>query len=225
MNLMRKKKSFATPWIGEIVTDGPCKGYRHCETWPAWTTVMEAKRNGDKKALEHLDHHGWYTDSFQDGCQYAAAIKVRVPRRRAKFENVMEGRYGHWSESMTRVRWVEAIAHTDWDSISIDRCTLHDTLGDAICAADSVAKSVAEHCCEDDAKDQAQQQIQEKREEIQEIRTTLRRVLGARKRLAMVAPEVCEDLASYVSDRLQEIRKARKRIILLESEPWQAVAW
>ena len=222
---MRKKRSFATPWIGEIIQDGPCKGYRHCEAWPAWTTVMEAKRKGDDEALKHLDHHGWYTDNFQDGMQYAAAVKVRVPRRRAKFENVMEGRYGHWSESMTRVRWVEAIAHTDWDCISIDRCTMHDTLGDAIRAADSVAERVAEIEREADAKDQAEKQIHEKREEIAQARATLKRVLGARKRLAMAVPEVCEDLASYVSSQLQEICKARKRIALLEREPWEAVAF
>ena len=222
---MRKKKSFASPWIGEIVTEGPCEGYRHCEAWPADLEVVEAKRKGDRAALQCLDHTGWYTDSFQDGCQYAAAVKVRVPRRRAKLENVMEGRYGLWNESFTRVRWVEAIAHTYWDCISIDRCTLHDTLGDAIRAADCVAGREAEDARDEDAKYQAEQQIQAKREEIAQARATLKRVLGARKRLAMAVPEVCEDLASYVSDQLQEIRKARKRIALLEREPREAVAW
>jgi bacterioferritin (cytochrome b1) len=221
---MRKKKSFASPWIGEIITEGPCKGYRACEAWPADMEVHDTRASGSRRSERLLDHTGWYTDHFQDGMQYAAAVKVRVPRRRAKFENVMEGRYGLWSESMTRVRWVEAIAHTDWDCISIDRRTLHDTLGDAIRAADSVAERVAEIEREADAKDQAERQIQEKREEIAQARATLKRVLGARKRLAMAVPEVCEDLASYVSDQLQEIRKARKRIALLERETWEAVA-
>jgi hypothetical protein len=156
--------------------------------------------------------------------QYAAAVKVRVPRRRARRESVTDTGNSGWHE-MTRVRWIEAIAHTDWDSISIDRFTLYGTLRDAIRAADSVAERVAEHCREEDMRGQAEQQIQAKRDEIQEIRDTLKRVLRARKRLAMVVPELCEDLSSFVSERLIEIRKAKARIAKLEREPWEAVAW
>jgi hypothetical protein len=32
---MRKKRTFPTPWIGKIVTEGPCKGYRL--PWSAYT--------------------------------------------------------------------------------------------------------------------------------------------------------------------------------------------
>lgn len=219
---MRKRKSFASPWIGEIITEGPCEGYRACENWPDGMEVHDTRASGSRRSERLLDHTGWYTDNFQDGMQYAAAVKVRVPRRRARAEHPLTN---YRDESMTRVRWVEAIAHTDWDSISIDRCTLHDTLSDAIRAADSVAERVAEDARDEDAKDQAEQQIHEKREEIAQARATLKRVLGARKRLAMAVPEVCEDLASYVSDQLQEMREARKRIALLEREPWEAVAW
>ena len=102
---------------------------------------------------------------------------------------------------------------------------IFDNEAAALLEANWMAEKAAEKMREEDMKFQAEQQIQEKREEIQRIRGTLKRVLGARKRLAMAVPEVCEDLASYVSDQLQEIRKARKRIALLEREPWEAVAW
>lgn len=101
---------------------------------------------------------------------------------------------------------------------------IYDDEDDALRDANWMAEHAAEEMREADAKDQAEQQIQEKREEIAQARATLKRVLGDRKRLAMAVPEVCEDLASYVSDQLQEIRKARKRIALLEREPWEAVA-
>lgn len=102
---------------------------------------------------------------------------------------------------------------------------IHTIEHSAMWEANEMARIAAEEMREADAKDQAEQQIQEKREEIAQARATLKRVLGDRKRLAMAVPEVCEDLASYVSEQLQEIRKARKRIALLEREPWEAVAW
>lgn len=102
---------------------------------------------------------------------------------------------------------------------------IHDCEAEAWIEASSMAEEAAKESREADAKDQAQLQIQEMHEEIAQARATLKRVLGARKRMEMAAPEVCGDLASYVSDRMQEIRKARERITLLEREPWQAVAW
>lgn len=222
------KRLDAAPWIGRIVTEDPCKGYRHCTAWPADMEVQETCLTSYGMANNPLDHNGWYTDSFQDGCQYAAAVKVRVPRRRAKREGRIDTN-GSSHHEMTRVRWVEAIAHTDWGSISIDRCTLHDTLRDAIRAADSVAKRVAESCREEDMKFQAEQKIQEKREEVAKAKSFLRDLI-VEIRLIQKFPGgaglvTFDVLKERVCDELREIREARERIALLEREPWEAVSW
>ena len=91
--------------------------------------------------------------------------------------------------------------------------------------ANSMAERAAEESREADAKDQAEQQIEQAREGIKEARDMVKRVLGARKRLSMSVPEVCEDLGRYVSDRLAEIRRARKRIAALEANYWEAIAF
>lgn len=211
---------------GKPIKKGPHEGFRFHERWPEGLRVMEAKRGGDKAALRAIDNHGWYTDFFQDGCIYACAVQVRIPRRLAKFENVQEGEYGVWQKSMTRVRWMEATAHTDWDQILISRRSsdLHDTLEECIRSADRVAKLAAEEAREEDQKFHAEQQIEEKREEVKSVRAQLLEALAARREAS--APDaLCRVLRSWVAERLAEIRKARKRIALLEREPWQAVSW
>lgn len=144
---------------------------------------------------------GWYCDNFQEECLHGFVF--RLPRGRGFLAGWTMG--GQMCASVSR--------------------EIFDNEAAALLEANWMAEKAAEKMREEDMKFQAEQQIQEKREEIQRIRGTLKRVLGARKRLAMAVPEVCEDLASYVSDQLQEIRKARKRIALLEREPWEAVAW
>lgn len=211
---------------GAPIEEGPHKGFRFHERWPEGLRVMESHRKGDADARRCLDHGGWFTDSFQDGMIYACAVEVRIPRRRAKFENVQEGEYGVWQKSMTRVRWMEATSHTEWDQILIGRrsADLHDTLADCIRSADRVAELAAEEAREEDQKYQAEQQIEEKREEIKSVRAQLLEALAARREAS--APDaLCRVFRSWVADRLAEIRKARKRIALLEREPWQAVSW
>ena len=203
---MRKKRSFATPWVGPMQDDGFCLH----DCWPAALEVQKACRRGE--AARFLNHTGWFSDSFQDGMFYACAVQVRIPRRL-----VVKGD--------TRVRWLEAVEHSDWDAIRISRKHLHEELRDCIRSADDTARYMAEKAREDDERQQAEQQIDDARQAIQDTRAMIRRVLGARKQLAMVVPEVCEDLGRYVGERLAEVRKHRKRIALLERDPWQAVAW
>lgn len=209
---------------GESIKDGHHKGFRYHEAWPEGMNYMEAKRGGDKEATRCLDNFGWYTDSFQDGCIYACAVEVRIPRRRAKREGVEHDDSCY--DGFTRVRWMEATAHTDWDQILISRRSsdLHDTLKECIRSADRVAEMSAEDDREEDAKFQAEQQIEEKREEVKSVRAQLLEALAARREAS--APDaLCRVLRSWVAERLAEIRKARKRIALLEREPWQAVSW
>ena len=210
---------------GEPVKEGPHKGFRFHSHWPAETVVMEAKnprKGGDKEAARHLDHHGWFTDSFQDGVIYACAVRVRIPRSRGKWADVVDESHG----TPTRVRWMEATSHTDWDQILIGRLSrdLHDSLADCIRSADRVAEMAAEEAREDDMKYQAESQIAEKREEIKATRAQLREALAARREAS--APDaLCRVLRSWVAERLAEIRSHKARIALLERDPWQAVSW
>ena len=145
--------------------------------------------------------HAWYCDSFQEDA--ITPFVFALPHGKG---------------------WLPGWTMGEGMISSVDRYICMDK-ADAMNDARGMARIAAEKMREADQQYQAEQQIQEKREEIAQARATLKRVLGARKRLAMAVPEVCEDLASYVSEQLQEIRKARKRIALLEREPWEAVAF
>lgn len=223
-NLKRFKDS--TNSGGAPIENGPHAGFRFHEAWPDGMNYMEAKRNGDKEALRCLDNHGWFTDSFQDGVIYACAVEVRIPRRRAKREGVEHSDSCY--DGFTRVRWMEATAHSDWDQILISRRSsdLHDTLRECIRSADSVAERSAEEDREADQQDQADQQIQMRRDEIVEIRRKALPILCYHRHHRTKGKDdpYTDVVRAYITERLAEIRECRKRIALLEREPWQAVA-
>ena len=213
---------------GTPIEKGPHAGFRYHEAWPEGLNYMEAKRNGDKEALRCLDNHGWYTDSLCDGVIYACAVEVRIPRRKARREQVEHSDSCY--DGYTRVRWMEATAHSDWDQILISRRSsdLHDTLKDCIRYADRVAKRSAEEDRKDDQQHQAEQQIEQARHEVKEAKASTHDLISEIKLQRMnpgaTGLTTAEVLRDALCRRLAEIRKARKRIALLEREPWQAVA-
>ena len=95
----------------------PYEGFRFHSQWPDGFVVMESRRKGDKEAMRCLSHNGWFTDSSRMGALYACAVQVRIPRSRGKRADVVDEHHG----TPTRVRWMEATAHTDWDEILIGR--------------------------------------------------------------------------------------------------------
>ena len=213
---------------GAPVKKGPHEGFRLHERWPDSLIVEEARSKTSKRCEHILDHNGWFTDSFQDGMIYACAVQVRVPRRRAKVEGVEHADSCY--EGHTRVRWMEATAHTEWDQILISRRSsdLHETLKECIRSADRVAEMAAEEAREEDMKDQAEQQINEKREEVEESKSLIRECITEIKFMRKHCQGLStayEVLRERICSELAEIRKARKRIALLEREPWQAVSW
>lgn len=224
---MRKRKSFKTPWISALETkSGVLKNWRHHDAWPSWAEVMEAKKNGDKLALRCLDHHGWYTDNFHSGeVQYAAAIKVRIPRRLAK-TYVCNENHLH-SSGYTRVRWVEATAHTDWDAISISRECCHCTLDDAIRAADFVSQRLAEDARDEAIKFEAECRIDDLKEEIKSSREMVLecvfelRLMRKHYQSLLVSSEVLKD---RIRSEWASIAKNRKQIQKLINEPWSIAA-
>ena len=210
------------------IEKGPHAGFRFHEAWPDGLNYMEAKKNGDKDALRCLDNCGWYTDSFQDGVVYACAVEVRIPRRKARREGVEHTDSCY--DGCTRVRWMEATAHSDWGQILISRRSsdLHDNLRDCIRSADRVAERSAEEDREADQQDQADQQIQMHRDEVDKSKSFLRDLI-TEIRLIRKCPggaglTTFEVMKDRVCSELAEIRQARKRITLLQREPWQAVA-
>lgn len=226
-NLKRFKGS--TDSVGQPISEGPHTGFRFHEAWPSGMNYMEAKHNGDAEAIRAVDNFGWFTDSFQSGCIYACAVEVRVPRRRAKRENLEHS--DSYYDGYTRVRWMEATSHTEWDQILISRLSsdLHDTLRECIRSADGVAERSAEADRDEDMKFQAEQQIQQNRDEVSKAKFFLHDLI-VEIRLVQKYPSgaglvTFEVLKERVCTELAEIRKARKRIALLEREPWEAVAW
>lgn len=224
---MRKRKSFKTPWISALETkSGVLKNWRHHDAWPSWAEVMEAKKNGDKLALRCLDHHGWYTDHFHSGeAQYAATIKVRIPRRLAKKEMCDENHLH--SFGYTRVRWIEATAHTDWDAISISRECWHDTSDDAIRAADYVSQRLAEDARDEAIKFEAESRIDDLRRDIIRSREMViecvfeLRLMRKHYQSLLTSSEVLKD---RIQSELASIAKNRKQIQKLTNEPWSIAA-
>ena len=210
------------------IEKGPHAGFRFHEAWPDGLNYMEAKKNGDKDALRCLDNCGWYTDSFQDGVVYACAVEVRIPRRKARREGVEHTDSCY--DGCTRVRWMEATAHSDWGQILISRRSsdLHDTLKECIRSADRVAEMVAEEAREEDQRYQAELQIEQARHEVKEAKASTHDLISEIKLQRMnpgaTGLTTAEVLRDALCRGLDEIRKARKRIALLEREPWQAVA-
>lgn len=225
-NLKRFKDS--TNSGGTPIEKGPHVGFRFHEAWPDGMNYMEAKRSGDKKLYVAVDNHGWYTDSFQDGVIYACAVQVRIPRRRAKREGVEHSDSCY--DGFTRVRWMEATAHSGWDQILIGRRSsdLHDTLKECIRSADRVAEMAAEEAREEDKAYQAEQQIEQARHEVKEMKASIHDLISEIKLQRMnpgaTGLTTAEALRDALCRGLAEIRKDRKRIALLEREPWQAVA-
>lgn len=104
---------------------------------------------------------------------------------------------------------------------SLDR-HIYDNERDAMEAGNDMARDAAEKMREADQQDQADQQIEEARDSIEELRGSIQRVLEDRRK-AQAPESLCEVLRSWVRSQLAEIRALRKRIALLEREPWQAV--
>ena len=210
---------------GTPIEKGPHAGFRFHEAWPENLNYMEAKRGGDKAALRCLDNHGWYTDSFQDGVVYACAVEVRIPRRKARREQVEHSDSCH--DGCTRVRWMEATAHSDCDQILISRRSsdLHDTIEDCIRSADRVAECSAEEDREADQQYQADQQIDQAEHDIGEAQEVIEL---CKKELEAMRP--CYHLIAegVLVERIQQeqatIQKLQGRITLLQCEPWRAVA-
>lgn len=206
-----------------VITSGPHEGFWLHSKWPDGLNYMRSCRKGDKEAMRILNHQGWYTDSFMDGVIYACAVEVRVPRRRAKREGVEHDDRGQ-GEGCTRVRWVAATEHSDWDQICIDRNNLHDTLRDAILEADSVAKRSAEIDREADAKDQAEQRIVDLQQEIEDSQADIARFRAELGLLCEQHVVARQALKERIQQEDQAIAKAQRRIDELEADFWKAVA-
>lgn len=206
-----------------VIKEGSHKGFWFHSKWPEKTTYMRSCHNGDKEAMRILEHQGWFTDSFQNGTVYACAIEVRIPRRRAKREGVEHDDRGQ-GDGYTRIRWVAATEHSDWDQIRIDRNNLHDTLRDAILEADSVAERYAEVCREADAKDQAEQRIADLKQEIEDSQADIARYKAELESLCEQHVVAREALEERILQEGQAITKAQKRIDELEDDFWKAVA-
>ncbi len=210
---------------GGLIEKGPHEGFRIHDKWPALTEIKRTCRNGgNSDAKQYLENFGWFTGSFQDGVIFACAIQIRVPRK-GRDQGVP-----HEDQpfaGFTRVRWVEATQHSDWDQICISRKRhdIHDTLRDAIRAADRVAELAAEEAREHDAKDQAEQETIRLQEEISQAKEVIE---GCKKELEAMAGCAHDFARGVLVERIQAeetiIRKAEDRIAKLADDPWLAVA-
>lgn len=153
---------------------------------------------GEAHELTRLNHTGWYTS--EDGAEYGDEVLKGF---------VLAYRNPHKLNDDSRLFYIAATRHSDWDGVTVYADCIHDTPEDAARYADECARVQAEQCREADAIDRAEQRQQEAREELHAAnKATLELIREAKQ--STLGPAVCaavrQVIRAYLADRAELLK-------------------